>query len=122
MLGMTSLISAYSQNSMKFKKSKQLSTISFIEMGSTLEFTTEFVKLNGIKLEMTGPIRFTTKYMFYPVIIETQSGTMDAEIGWGTKNDHECLIDWGNNTFEQFEMIEIKSTSSNKKPQSKRKK
>jgi len=121
-LGLTSFISGYSQTSMKFKKSKQISVVSFIEMGSTLEFSSDYVKLNGVKLEMTGPIRFTTKFMFYPVKVETQSGYMDAEIGWGTRNDHECMINWGDNTFEQFEMTEIKSTPSNKKPITKRKK
>ena len=108
-------ITVSAQSSMKFKKSKQISVVSFLEMGSILEFYSDKVKLNGNLLEMTGDIRFTTKYMFYPVSIPTSSGVMDAEIGWGTKNDHECIINWGDNTFEQFEMTEVKTTSQVKK-------
>ena len=92
-----------------------ISVVSFLEMGSILEFYSDKVKLNGNLLEMTGDIRFTTKYMFYPVSIPTSSGVMDAEIGWGTKNDHECIINYFDHSFEQFEMTEVKATSQVKK-------
>ena len=108
-IGLSSFTICLAQSSIKFKKSKQISVVSFLEMGSILEFYSDKVKLNGTLLEMNGAIRFTTKYMFYPVRIPSETGFVEAEIGWGTKNDHECIIDWGDHTLEQFEMIEVKA-------------
>lgn len=84
-IGLSSFTICLAQSSMKFKKSKQISVVSFLEMGSILEFYSDKVKLNGTLLEMNGAIRFTTKYMFYPVRIPSETGFVEAEIGWGTK-------------------------------------
>jgi hypothetical protein len=93
---------------MYFTKGADMKTVSFLEPGSSLGFSSEDVIINGEKLVKRGSVRFTTKYMVYPSTINSSNGGMDIDVYLSSGNSNfDCIIDWGNNTLEQFKLIEV---------------
>jgi hypothetical protein len=101
---------------MYFSKGNNMSAVSFLESGSILAFTSDDVEINGEVLRKSGAIRFTKKYMVYPSIINTSNGEayVDVYLSLGNSN-YDCIIDWGDNTLEQFKLVEIDSKTYKKK-------
>jgi len=101
---------------MYFSKGNNLSAVSFLEAGSVFTFTSDAVSINGNVLEQYENIRFTKKYMVFPSIIKTASGEVNIDVYWSLGNsNYNCIIDWGDNTLEQFELIEIDQKTYQKK-------
>ena len=109
-------IPSFSQTKMYFSKGNNLSAVSFLESGTVLCFSSDAVSINGNNLEQYENIRFTKKYMVYPSIIKTASGEAYIDVYWSLGNsNYNCIIDWGDNTLEQFELIEIDQKTYQKK-------
>ena len=107
---------SWTQDFMYFIKGADMKTVSFLEPGSSLGFSNEDVIINGEKLVKRGSVRFTSqKYVVYPSTINSSNGGMDIDVYLGSDN---CIIDWGNNTLEQFKLIEV-DLASYKKSESK---
>lgn len=111
--------SSWAQEFMYFVKGADMKTVSFLEPGSSLGFSSEDVIINGEKLIKRGSVRFTEKYMVYPSTIKSSNGEMDIDVYLSSANtNYNCIIDWGNNTLEQFKLIEV-DLASYKKSESK---
>ena len=109
-------LQSFTQTKMYFSKGNNLSAVSFLEAGSVLTFTSDAVSINGNVLEQYENIRFTKKYMVFPSIIKTASGEANIDVYWSLGNsNYNCIIDWGDNTLEQFELIEIDQKTYQKK-------
>ncbi len=109
-------LQSFTQTKMYFSKGNNLSAVSFLEAGSVLTFTSDAVSINGNVLEQYENIRFTKKYMVFPSIIKTASGEANIDFYWSLGNsNYNCIIDWGDNTLEQFELIEIDQKTYQKK-------
>ena len=104
----------FSQTKMYFSKGNNMSAVSFLESGSVLAFTSDDVEINGEVLRKSGAIRFTKKYMIYPSIINTSNGEAYIDVYWSTTN-YDCIIDWGDNTLEQFKLVELDYKAYKKK-------
>ena len=93
-----------------------MSAVSFLESGSILAFTSDDVEINGEVLRKSGAIRFTKKYMIYPSIINTSNGQAYIDVYWSLGNsNYDCIIDWGDNTLEQFKLVELDYKAYQKK-------
>jgi len=109
-------IPSFSQTKMYFSKGNNLSAVSFLESGTVLCFSSDAVSINGNDLEQYENMRFTTKYLVYPSIIKTATGKAYIDVYWSRGNsNYNCIIDWGDNTLEQFELIEIDQKTYQKK-------
>ena len=107
---------AISQTKMYFSKGNNMSAVSFLESGSILAFTSDDVEINGEVLGKSGEIRFTKKYMIYPSIINTSNGQAYIDVYWSLGNsNYDCIIDWGDNTLEQFKLVELDYKAYQKK-------
>jgi hypothetical protein len=101
---------------MYFSKGNNMSAVSFLESGSILAFTSDDVEINGEVLRKSGAIRFTKKYMIYPSIINTSNGEAYIDVYWSLGNsNYDCIIDWGDNTLEQFKLVELDYKAYQKK-------
>lgn len=106
----------FSQTKMYFSKGNNMSAVSFLESGSILAFTSDDVEINGEVLRKSGAIRFTKKYMIYPSIINTSNGEAYIDVYWSLGNsNYDCIIDWGDNTLEQFKLVELDYKAYQKK-------
>jgi len=107
--------SSWAQEFMYFIKGEDMKTVSFLEAGSALAFSSEDVIINGEKLVKTGKVRFTNKYMVFPSRINSSNGGIDIDVYWSLgSTNYNCIIDWGNNTLEQFQLIEVDIASYKK--------
>lgn len=103
------------QTRMNFVKGEELNTISFIEKGSLFTFTSDDVWLNNNLLNKRGAIRFTKKYMVYPCTLKTSDAEMEIDVYLSLGNsNYDCIIDWGGNVLEKFQLIEIDIDDYNK--------
>lgn len=99
-------IPLFSQSKTSFIKLDDFGVVAFLDPGSIIEFTSEDVYVNQVKLQRRGAVSFTTKYMVYSAAFPSDNGSVDVKIYWSF-NSVDCLIDWGNNTFEKFYIKEI---------------
>jgi hypothetical protein len=106
---------SWAQKHMYFVKGTNMKTVSFIETGSTLRFSSDnVVSINGEILGTRGSMRFTEKYMVFPSIIKSDKGDLDVDIYLSlNSSNYNCIIDWGNNILEQFKLIKVDFTSYN---------
>ena len=90
-------------------------SVSFLETGSTLGFSSENVIINGEVLGIRGSISFTEGYMVYPSTMNSTNGKLDIDVYWSLgSSNFNCIIDWGNNNLEQFKLNMVNIDSYNK--------
>jgi len=99
---------SFAQSKLYFAKGQNIGSISILDPQSVLVFESENVSINGELLGQRSQIRFTKKYMVYPSIINSANGPIDIDVYWSLGNsNYDCIIDWGNNTIEQFKLTTI---------------